>query len=241
MALVLTLAIGGLSLLVGLYYWIKVDQIECQTQRGRCSVEMVAWLNGFKGVPTPLAMHRISTTMSQEFGFVQSLSSSLTGLTSLRVETILDTPALTVTSTELMSGGTYYTVTFEGVLMEKTTMASEPVLLVDNLGTVVGKKLEDTNVKAVQIAYHMASLGYKFQSRVSGSNFYVVTNNQQAAKSAWFNLEDSRTAAQLVSAFQVIARQNSLANKPITIDMRYDRPVIRELESAVAGDSDVNE
>lgn len=238
---ILVASIGGLCLLIGLYYWMKVSKIECQTQRGRCSVEMVAWLNGFNGYPVPWAVYKINQETRTQFEFVNNIHSQIVWPSTIVVKTELAAPALTVTSPALLSAGTYYTATFDGIMLEKTTEAVEPIVVLDNLGTPIGKKLDKENINAIQIAYHLSSLGYKFQAKIEKNSLNILTSNSPMPKSAWFNLDDKKSPAELVSQFQVIMRQNALAGLPITIDMRYDRPVIRTLVESVAGEATENQ
>ncbi len=233
---VLGLAISGVVLLIIGYYWIKVDDVKCQTQRGRCTPEMISWLNTFDGTPTPWAMYKINNDLESEFRFVESTVSRIVWPSTLEIETIVKTPALTVTTSELSAVGTYYLVSFDGVLMEKITSATDPILILENIKTPLGQQLEQFNINAIQIAYHMALLGYKFEAKLIDKNLYMKNENTLSNNAIWFGLEDDRTPAELVSSYQIIARQPNIANTALTIDMRYNRPVIRNFEPAVAGD-----
>ncbi len=235
--IVLGLAFSGVILLIIGYYWVKVDDIKCQTQRGRCTPEMISWLNSFDGSPAPWAMYKINNELQSEFKFVEETQSQILWPSSLKVETVIKTPALTITTRELSVVGIYYLVSFDGILMEKITNATDPILTLENIKTPLGQKLEQVNVNAIQIAYHMSLLGYKFQARTIDNNLYVKNENTTGSNAIWFDLEDLRTPAELVSSYQVIARQPNIANTSLTIDMRYNRPVIRDFEPAVAGDS----
>lgn len=208
---------------------IKIDKIECQSQYGQCSEQLVNNLQYITNSDLYVAKGKINQVLEHN----KQVSSYLIQYkipSTLKVELVLKKPKFAIKN----SNGNYFLIDKDGFVVETTQESNLPTLLNNNITYKVGDSISDKDIFALKIIEKI-SLLYSVQTGIVEKNSLQIKLNEGVL--LYFPLEGDVDVlvgslrlifSRLNEGTQGIKMEDTITISDVKeIDLRFTNPVIR--------------
>lgn len=208
---------------------IKIKHIDCSSQFGECSQEIIRELEAVEKTNYKKTRRQLTDVLKRSI-LVDQYNTWLTLPSTIRVNVIETKPKYALSD---IKESVIALINSQGVVVAFTETSNLPVLIIDGLPPNLGEKVSDKQLFALELAFSVASV-YEVNKQMLFEDRLEVELSGTLSQRVIFPLEGERDVllgalSLILSRLKVIEQDSRIEKGKIfqTIDLRFKNPVLR--------------